>query len=161
MQSRSMMYARHPQLPLQWFLFLLPPVGLRYWHSIYFDRPISFPPSQIPTVADPRSLDRHPFLVFPDLVLNLHREANVIQSVNQAMLPEFLNLEVRQYLSVFVSNFLSRKVDLDFPTSLGFVSDLLDDGLIRNGDWEHSILKRVIEKDVGVAGCYNSSDSKI
>jgi len=39
--------------------------------------------------------------------------------------------------------------------------DLLDDGLIRNGDWEHSILECVVEEDVGVAGCYNSSNSKI
>lgn len=146
MQSRLIIHARSLQLPLQRLIFDLPPVGLRYWLSMYLYRPISFSPSQVPAVANPRTFDRHPFLVHPDLVLDLHREAYIIQSVDQAMLPEFFNVEARYFLSVFIPDFLGREVDLDFPTSLGFVSNFLDDGLLSNGDWQIPFLNVLLKK---------------
>ena len=65
--------------------------------SPHLDRPV---PPQIPGPVEPWCVQRPLLLEITDLTLLLRRQANIIETIDQAVLLEGLNIEARQLCAV-------------------------------------------------------------
>lgn len=89
-------------LPLERLLLLLPAVGLRYWDRLSHQLPTLSLPLEIRAAIQPRRLLAHLRLVLGNLILHLHRQTDVVQPIYEAVLPELLDLELAEGVTVSV-----------------------------------------------------------
>ncbi len=81
----------------------------------------------------------------------LQRQADIVQTVEQAMLAEGIDLKL-QHLAIRTSHGLRLKVDTELITRLGLdLCKQLINLCVAQNDRQQAILEAVIEEDVGIA----------
>ena len=104
---------------------------------------------------------RHLLLKRQDLLLHLHRQADVIKAINKAMFPELFDIEGADFVARCVVDDLIRKIDLDFAAGGSFGGDGVEVGFVGDGDGEHAVFEGVVEEDVSVGRCDDTLDAKV
>ncbi|KAJ6444371.1 3-isopropylmalate dehydratase [Purpureocillium lavendulum] len=117
--------------------------------------------AQIAGAIEPGRLLRHLALKGSDLVLELHRQADVVEAVHQAVLAELLHVEAADGVANRVLDDLRRQVHLDVAPGAGLIGDGLEIGLVLDPDGQHAVLERVVEEDVGKRRRDDALDTKV
>jgi hypothetical protein len=102
----------HRALPLKRLGLLLATVGLGYRCGFNLDGTLAVALEEAGAV-EPRSLLGTSALELDDLVIHLHGETNVVKTVDETVLAELLDVEVREDGSVGLLDLLVHEVDLN------------------------------------------------
>src|SRR5436190_14291019 len=101
------------------------------------------------------------FLVARDLVLLDHRQADVVEAVEQAVLAEGIDFELH-YAAVRPANFLPLEIDRErrVGAALGIIEQLLEI-VRRNLDRQNAVLETVIVENITERGRDHGTDAEI
>lgn len=118
-------------------------------------------PLQIPAAVEPRPDTRPLGLMLLDRVLARHGQPDIIQAIDQAMLPERLDLERRQLFPVRRPDDLVGQIDFDLAAGRRLGRDGGQCGPVGDAQRQHAVLERVVEEDVAEAGRDDALDAEI
>jgi hypothetical protein len=135
------------RLPVEGLVQRLAAICLGHGRSVHLDGALAVT-REVTAAVEPGPDLRALGLVLLDLVDAGHGQANVVETVDQAVLAELLDVELAQLLAVGVADDLVDEVDFDFLACLGFGGDALEGGLVCDAERKHAVLEGVVEEDV-------------
>lgn len=147
-------------LPLQRLRLNVAPVRLGHRRRLHHSS-AAVTSLQVATAIQPRGLNGPLVLEALDLGLHLQSKANVIETVDQAVLAESIDIKVGELVTSGVLDLLVDEIDLDFAAGVGLSGDLGQDGLVADDDGQHAVLEGVVEEDIGEGGGDDALDAEV
>ena len=151
---------RQTFLPLKRFRLLLASIRLRHRRSLDLNRLLAVS-AHVTAPRDPWVVLPLLALVLGDAVLLLHGQADVVETVDQTVFPELLDVELAELLAVGRLDHLVGEVDFNLVAGFGLLEDLVESRLVCDGERKHAVLEGVVEENVSEAGGDDALDAKV
>jgi len=148
------------RLPVKRLLDRFPTIGLRDRDGLC-RQASALVALEVAAAVQPWGVECHLLLEAGDLVLHLHGKTDVVETVDEAVLAELLDVEAADLLAGGVVDDLVGEVDFDIVASAGFGCDELHIGWVGDGNGEHAVLEGVVEEDIRVRGSDDALNTKI